>query len=204
MYRLRRIPRSVSLFLSFTVDGEGSMLHLLYRSCLSLPLASSSIQLKPSSRIYAPYYLVARSLSVPRLGNRFLRCANRRWLKIKAPRFLSLSLLRSPRRSVFCPPRTCLSPWRRIFRRLLSHERCTRARTDRIRRAFDYERSNRARVDQQSHSPPVIAIYRRIKMAYEENCFLNKLQAFHSGIPDASTGCPRVCTECYSRVCVSC
>lgn len=145
MYRLRRIPRSVSLFLSFTVDGEGSMLHLLYRSCLSLPLASSSIQLKPSSRIYAPYYLVARSLSVPRLGNRFLRCANRRCLKIKAPRFLSLSLLRSPRRSLFCPPRTCLSSWRRIFRRLLSHERCTRARTDRIRRAFDYERSNRAR-----------------------------------------------------------
>lgn len=98
-------------------------------------------------------------------------------------------------RSVFCPPRTCLSSWRRIFRRLLSHQRCTRACIDRICRAFDYERSNRARARarrSQSRSPPVIAIYRRIKMAYEENCFLNKLQAFHSGIPDASPDCLRV------------
>lgn len=143
MYRLRRIPRSVSLFLSFTVDGEGSMLHLLYRSCLSL-----SLPLRFSwnpSRVYTHLTTSWLGASEPRLGNRFLRCANRRWLKIKAPRILSLfryftfaprsfSLLPVP-----CPSR------RRIFRRLLSHERCTRARIDRTRRAFDYERSNRAR-----------------------------------------------------------
>lgn len=41
MYRLRRIPRSVSLFLSSLADRERSILHL-YIACLSLSLSPFS------------------------------------------------------------------------------------------------------------------------------------------------------------------
>lgn len=83
-----------SFFLSRTTERKA---YSTFISRVS-PSRFLPFQLKPFSRTYAPY-LVARPEQ--RLGNRFLRCANRRWLKIKAPRILSPSLLHSPL-VIFC------------------------------------------------------------------------------------------------------
>lgn len=88
MYRLRRIPRSVSLFLSFLTNREKTI--YLYIACLSLSLPPFSAKTLLYIRT------LPRGSTQAETWNRFLRCANWRWLKIKAPRILSSSLLYSP------------------------------------------------------------------------------------------------------------
>lgn len=88
VYRLRRIPRSVSLFLSFLTNREKTI--YLYIACLSLSLPPFSAKTLLYIRT------LPRGSTQAETWNRFLRCANRRWLKIKAPRILSSSLLYSP------------------------------------------------------------------------------------------------------------
>lgn len=77
--------------------------------------------------------------------NRFLRCANRRWLKIKAPRILSSSLLYSPF-VIFC----LLVRYTGKNLPGRSFDRYTRAR-NKIYRTFDHDWSNLARWSINNH-----------------------------------------------------
>lgn len=131
VYRLRRIPRSVSLFLSFLTNREKTI--YLYIACLSLSLPPFSTKTLLYIRT------LPRGSTQAETRNRFLRCANRRWLKIKAPRILSSSLLYSPFVIFYLLVRYTGKnlPGR-------SFDRYTRART-KIYRTFDHDWSNLAR-----------------------------------------------------------
>lgn len=137
VYRLRRIPRSVSLFLSFLTNREKTI-HL-YIACLSLSLPPFSAKTLLYIRT------LPRGSTQAETRNRFLRCANRRWLKIKAPRILSSSLLYSPF-VIFC----LLVRYTGKNLPGRSFDRYTRAR-NKIYRTFDHDWSNLARWSINNH-----------------------------------------------------
>lgn len=132
MYRLRRIPRSVSLFLSFSDDREKSILHL-YIACLSLSLPPFSAKTLLAYIRTLPRGSARAETRKPVFAMREPALAKNKSASD------SLSFAASFASRNFLSPRTL--PWKKSSGG--HRERCTRARST-IYRTFDHNLSNRA------------------------------------------------------------